>query len=389
MSPDSNIDKNNSSIKKYLPILSLTILTIALLIYFGLEQFDKSAEKNKNNLLSDLYSKTLKPIFTNEQLTKEDVLNFALYNNLPVDKKENKILEVKDDNSGNEIIEVRKVGIKQDTDNYSKFVEKMQLNVDQKKELDELLEEFKQNITSTIFSDDNKTLAVDSRIGLLHRILRTEIFDFISRINAKENVELVYTESTLRNFNKIIEKEKSKSIRNYILFTPDTVLQSKAEFMRIEPHQPMGKSEALAPPVIKVIQNKEIVQKGNNLTFKIDSNFIKVILTDDFLEDLEIEDYTELKSVLDTSSSRFEISIGVPDEKSMKFSISASNPDSNDEFHYEFNLNDLGELINNSVQIPSNSQIEDWVEFGIGMDSLALRIHELHLDTLDNIEYED
>ena len=389
MSPDSNNEKNNSSIKKYLPILSLTILTISLLIYFGFEQFDKSAETNKNNLLSDLYSKTLKPIFTSEQLTKEDVLNFALYNNLPVDKKENKILEVKDDLSGNEVIEVRKASIKENTDNYSKFVEKMHLNVDQKKELDELLEEFKQNITSTIFSDDQKTLAVDSRIGLLHRILRTEIFDFISRINAKENVDLVYTESTLKNFNRIIENEKNKSIRSYILFTPDTVLQSNAEFMRIEPHQPIEKGESLAPPIIKVIQNKEIVQNENDLTFKIDSNFIKVFLTDDFLEDLEIDNYNELKSVLDTSSSRFEISIGVPDEEKMKLNISASIPDSIKEFHYEFNLNDFEEFISSSMQIPTNSQIEDWMEFGIKMDSLAIKLHELHLDTLDNIEYED
>ncbi len=394
MSPDSNNDKNNSSIKKYLPILSLTILTISLLIYFGLEQFDKSTETNKNNLLSDLYSKTLKPIFASKQLTKEDVLNFALYNNLPIDKKENKILEVKDDPSGNEVIEVRKASIKKSTDNYSKFIKKMELNGKQKNELDSLLEEFKQTITNTIFSDDQKTLAVDARIGLLHRILRTEIFDFISRVKVRENVVQVYTERTLANFNKIIAKERNKSVRNYIFFTPDTVIQSEAEFVRGKSSQPLNKEEpSIFMPVLNVIREngngKDIVKKENGFNFKIDSNFIKVILTDDFLEDLDIDNYTELKSVLDTSSSRFEFSIGVPDEESMKLSISASNPDSNDEFHYEFNLNDLGELINSSVQIPSNSQIEDWVEFGIGMDSLAIRLHELSFDTLDSIKYED
>jgi len=394
MSPDSNNDKNNSSIKKYLPILSLTILTISLLIYFGLEQFDKSTETNKNNLLSDLYSKTLKPIFASKQLTKEDVLNFALYNNLPIDKKENKILEVKDDPSGNEVIEVRKASIKKSTDNYSKFIKKMELNGKQKNELDSLLEEFKQTITNTIFSDDQKTLAVDARIGLLHRILRTEIFDFISRVKVRENVVQVYTERTLANFNKIIAKERNKSVRNYIFFTPDTVIQSEAEFVRGKSSQPLNKEEpSVFMPVLNVIRKngngKDIVKNGNGFNFKIDSNFIKVILTDDFLEDLDIDNYTELKSVLDTSSSRFEFSIGVPDEESMKLSISASNPDSNDEFHYEFNLNDLGELINSSVQIPSNSQIEDWVEFGIGMDSLAIRLHELSFDTLDSIKYED
>lgn len=389
MSPDSNNDRNNSGIKKYLPILSLTLLTISLLVYFGFEQFDKSAETNKSDLLSDLYSKTLKPIFANEQLTKEDVLNFALYNNLPVDKEENKILEVKDDLSGNEIIEIRKNLVKDNTDYYTKFIEKMKLSVDQKDELDELLEDFKQNISNTIFSDDQKTLAVDSRIGLLHRILRTEIFDFISRVNAKENVGQLYAGSTLRNFNRIIEEEKNKSIRSYILFTPDTVLQSNAEFISVKPYPPIEINESITPHAIKVIQSNKLIRKENDLTFKMDSNLIKVVLTDDFLQDLEIDNYLELKSVLDTSSNRFEISFGLPDEKTLRLSRSEANTDSNEEFHYEFNLNDFQEFISTSVHTPANSHIEDWIEFGIKMDSLAIKLQEYHLDTLDNIEYED
>lgn len=389
MSPDSNNDRNNSSIIKYLPIFSLAVLTISLLVYFAFEQFDKSTEINKSNLLSDLYSKTLKPIFTNEQLTKEDVLNFALYNNLPVDKEENKILEVKDDVSGNEVIEIRKTIIEDNTDNYTKFIEKMKLNVDQQDELDELLEDFKQNITNTIFSDDQKTLAVDSRIGLLHRILRTEIYDFISRINAKENIEQLYAESTLKNFNRIIEEEKNKSIRSYILFTPDTVLQSHAEFLSVKPNPPNEKDDPIAPHVIKVIQSNKLVLEENDLALKKDSNFINVVLTDDFLKELEIDNYLELKSVLDTSSNRFEISFGLPDEKILSLSRSAENTDSNEEFHYEFNLNDFQEFISTSVNTPANSHIEDWIEFGIKMDSLAMKLHEYHLDTLDNIEYED
>lgn len=393
MSLNSNNDKNNSNIKKYLPILSLTILTISLLVYFGLEQFDSSSETNKNNLLSELYSKTLKPIFINEQLTKEDVLNFALYNNLPVDKKENKILEVRDDPSGNEIIEIRKASIKKSTDNYSKFIKKMELDGKQKNELDSLLEEFKRNITNTIFSDDQKTLAVDARIGLLHRVLRTEIFDFISRVKVKENVAQVYTERTLANFNKVIDTERNRSVRNYIFFSPDTVIQSEAEFVRGKSTQPLNKEEpSVFMPALKLIRendnSKNTASKENGFNFKIDSNVIKVVLTENFLKDLEIDNYSELKSVLDSSSNSFEVSIGIPDENSMKLTISGSNPDSSNEFHYEFNLDDLGELITGSVQIPSNPQIEDWIEFGIKMDSLAIKLQELNFDTLNNYEHE-
>lgn len=382
-----------AKINKYLPILSLTILIISLLVYFGVEQFDVSTETNKSNLLSNLYSKTLKPIFSKEVLTKEDVLNFALYNNLPVDKEENKILEVKDDPSGNEVIEVRKASIKDNTDNYSKFVDKMKLNVDQKNELDDLLEEFKQNISNTIFSDDQKTLAVDSRIGLLHRVLRTEILNFISNVNAKENTKQVYAESTLKNYNRIIEREKSKSVRNYILFTPDTVLQSEAKFIREGINPPIEKGESIRLPVIKVIQSIEdkkdkIFQKENDFSFQMDSDFVKVILTEDFLAELDIESYREFKSVLDSNSNKFECSISIPDEKDLELNIIVEHSDSIGELKYEFNLNDFEEFISTSVQVPTSTQIEDWIEFGVRMDSLAIKLHEIHIDTLENIEHE-
>jgi len=392
MSFDSNNNENISGIKKYLPMGGLIILTISLMIYFGIEQFNKSSETSQNNLLNDLYSKTLKPIFVDEKLTKEDVLNFALYNNLPVDKKENKILEVKNDSSGSDVIEIRKTEIKGNTDNYSRFVDKMGLNDKQKNELDSLLEEFKQNITNTIFSDDHKTLAVDARIGLLHQVLRTEIFDFISRAKAKENVASLYTERTLENFNKIIENEKNKSVRNYIFFTHDTVIQSDAEFVRGKSSQQVNKEEpSVFLPMLKVIpesdKNESIAKEENGFSFKIDSNVVKVILTENFLKDLDIENYNELKSVLDSSSNKFEISIGLPSKKGMHISISGSNPDSADEFRYEFNLEDFGNVINNAVDIPSQSSVEDWVEFGAKMGSLAVKLQELELDSLDSIEY--
>jgi len=391
MSASSNSNNPLSKIKKYLPLFSLILLTVSLLIYFGFEQVDKSVKQTENNLIGDLYSKTLKPLFSNEQITKEDVLNFALYNNLPVNKEENKILQIKDNPSGSEIIEVRKSGIKENTDNYSKFVKKMELNNNQVDELDSLLESFKENITNTIFSDDNKTIAIDSRIGLLHRILRTEIFDFISRVKTKNDFQIAHTESSLRNFNRIIENEKSKSIRNYIFITPDTVLQSDAEFTREDLHREIHKNNLGKSPIIKIIHKddeieKRSVNKENKWTYKTDSNLVEVLLTESYFEDLEIEKYDELNTILDSSSNKFNISIGLSNADDMNFSVSTSKTDSIHEIQFEFNLDNLAETITNTIKLPENPSIEDWAEFGIKMDSLALKFQELHLDTLENIE---
>ena len=391
MFSDLNNKNSTSKIKRNLPIVGLVILTVSLLICFGIEQFDNSSKTNENDLLSDLYSNTLKPLFLEEKLTKEDVLNFALYNNLPVDKRENKILEVKNNSVGDEIIEIKKADIKKDTDNYSKFVNIMNLDKRQKNELDSLLEEFKKNITNTIFSDDEQTLAVDARIGLLHRVLRTEIFDFISRIKTKRSVEQLYAERTLESFNEAIEKERNKSVRSYIFFTPDTVIQSEAEFVRGKTSQPVNKNEpSVFMPVLKVVSERDATKEEKGFSFNMDSNAIKVVLSDDFLKSLDIENYNELKSVLDSSSTQFEISIGLPNENGMKLSITGSNPDSAKEYRYEFNLEDFGDMINNAVDIPSQSSVVDWVEFGANMSSLAVKLQELEYDssdTIDTLEY--
>ena len=392
MSTNANRDKFILIIKKYLPLFSLILLTVSLLIYFGFEQLDKSTKPSTNNLLSDLYSKTLKPLFNDEQFTKEDVLNFALYNNLTVNKEENKILQISDDHSGSEVIEVKKAGIKENIDNYSEFIAKMDLNRDQLEELDSLLESFRKNIINTIFSDDNKTLAIDSRIGLLHRILKTEIFDFIARVKDKNDFLHTHTESTLKKFNHIIEDEKNKFVRNYIFITPDTVLQFDAKFTQANTQKIFKKNSAESNTGIKVIQkndktNSRISTIETGLTYKTDSNFVKVFLSENYLKELEIEKFNELNAILDSNLNRFNISIGLSSEDEMNFRINASKQDSNHEFHFEFNLSDLGEILNNSIKIPSNPRFEDWAEFGIKMDSLSLKFQELHLDTLKHFEH--
>lgn len=384
-----NSNRNRVNIKKsnFIQIFGISLLIIALLFYFGSEQFDNSGESNNLSIISDLYAQTLEPLLGNNQLTNEDVLNFALYNNLPVDKNENKILEIKDDEFGNEVIEVRTAEIKSETENYNKFVQKMKLKEEQKDELDTILEKYKDNIVNTIFSDNKSTLAVDSRIGLLHQILRTEIFDFIARVKAEKNTLFAHSPSSLDKFNKVIEKEKNKAVRKYIFFTPDTVLQSEAEFRQIDKNDPTTNLPVIDIPQIKAIRPNPKIAKSSILPekefkYSFDSNSVKVVLSNEFFKSLGIDEFKELKSSLDSSSNKFAISVGIPSEEDINFHVTGGHPDSVGSFHFEFNLNELGSLITNSINIPQNPQIEDWTEFGHKMDSLSIRLQEIYSDTL-------
>lgn len=147
----------------------------------------------------------------------------------------------------------------------------------------------------------------------------------------------------------------------------------------------------MIPPVIKAIPSTHKFEKGYNfpekdITYNIDSNSIRVVLDENYFNSLGIDKFKELKTVLDSSSNKFEVSVGIPSEDELRFAISSNLPDSLNSLQFEFNLGDLGNLISKSINMPQNSNPEDWEEFGHKMDSLALKLQEIYVDSLDYMD---
>ena len=103
------------------------MITLVLMVYFKLSQtgFDTFQSTSKN-LIAD-YAKNLSPLFTKSEITNEDVFNFALYKELPVDKENKKLLKIESDNYGNDKFEVIENSELNQTKNYEVFKEKLEL----------------------------------------------------------------------------------------------------------------------------------------------------------------------------------------------------------------------------------------------------------------------
>ncbi len=84
-------------------LVGIVILTITLLISFGVEQSNKNS-RDSVDLVNELYSSTFKPIFASDQIKKSEVLTFALDGNLTLDSNQNKVLKIQNDSSGHEVI---------------------------------------------------------------------------------------------------------------------------------------------------------------------------------------------------------------------------------------------------------------------------------------------
>ncbi len=75
------------------------------------------------------------------EITNEDVFNFALYQTLPIDKIENKVLRISEID-GETNYEVIPNSYKESTENYQNFINYMGFSGEQKNKLDSILESY-------------------------------------------------------------------------------------------------------------------------------------------------------------------------------------------------------------------------------------------------------
>ena len=107
-SNNENTNRFRDLAKKYLPVSSLILLTILLMIFFRYKKNDigRLIESGKENLIS-FYAQNLKPLFATTDISNEDVFNFALYQSIPIDKQNNKILTVTNQDADNQVYEIK------------------------------------------------------------------------------------------------------------------------------------------------------------------------------------------------------------------------------------------------------------------------------------------
>jgi len=348
--------------------VSIVILTVILLVIFKVQQSDELNFKN-GDVIDQFYSETIKPIFTSESFDKKEVINFALKGDLVLDEKAKKVLQLRSDFNGKEVVGIKNEKLLSVNNNYDKVVNGLELSEKRKIELDSILENYSQILSQSIYKDENNSFAIDPNIGLVRLSLNKDLSNFVSQSKNHENMNLTVLNELLKG------KQKNQS-NGYLVFTHDTVFYS--EYEKVEKiNENITKNK-------KIIELKKLNlenEKASNLSksnpnIYIDSNIVNITL-DNLLNIDSFKELNFFNKTIDSTNKNIKLSFEFSDDTTNNIFLKFSYLDSaNNKINYEMNSDDIGNSVSNSMKIFSGKNLNEWIEYGIKMDSISRKIEQ-------------
>lgn len=374
-----NKGNNNSSsnIKKWSNIIGLSLLTFGLMIIF--KQNSVHVDHIENKLLK-FYTKNLHPLFVKTEITNEDIFNFAIYQNLPIDKNQNKVLEIVTLDKNEVNFQVKNAFINKDTKNYEKFIEHFQLTDRQQKGLDSILLSYKNNVYASILTNDKQVVAVDPKIVLLRESLIYDISSYLENEQVKNLSEfenLYQTEDVSPELQKLFVEAKSKSdkkIKNsYLFFAKDSVYKLNVEF---DPN--LANPNYFANNFSKSNHKKEKVKvtlnnndSHNHINFGVvgDSIIYQTGKIEGVVAKIVIP-------ALNNVGNLVNVDISAKNNKNLKLPyLNVNKKEHNlkgkEPINFDINIADFDFVNKISKTGVDEKNLESWVQFGIKMDSLS------------------
>ena len=373
--------KNNFSSKKNLPLILTGGLTLFLLFLFGSEQFNEE-NTSKSNFANELYSATLKPLFSSDNIDKNDVLTFAISGDLPLDENK-RVLQVGVDSEGKETLEIINDRENIINDDYALIVEKLRLNEERKAKFDSILDSYQNELTDLVYLGDDSLIAVNPKIGLLRSSINHDLSTFIREIKYNlPNVSYLEDRSGERLYDIHIEQTDNKP-SNYIVFTHDSVV--RREFYFVEPNE---KGLELQPKVLAINAPKRIEGiMDDGFKFDFDSNFAKVTLDNNYSNEINLQELNLFNMVVDSVQNNLGLSFEINEDSLENITVKFSYADSlNNRIKYEMNSDEIGTAITNSIKIFSGKDIDEWIEYGIQMDSISRAIDSAVSEKIKKLE---
>ncbi len=358
--------------RKNLPLLLTIGLTVFLLFVFGSDQFDRE-ESTDRNLVDELYSATLKPLFSSNNIDKKDVLTFAVKGDLKLDEN-NRVLQVGKDNEGKETLEIIKNKENIKNDDYSLIVDKLQLDEEKKIEFDAILKSYQEDLSDLVYYGDDSLIAVDPKIGQLRNSINYDLSTFIKKTK--------YNVVDLRPLDEKREQRlyEARSVpemnmpRHYIVFTPDSILRE--EFHFVDPNL----NHLELQHKIEISETPKSIESVEHDRFKIeiDSNFARVTLNEKYNEYQDLDDLNLFNLVFDSVQNDIKLSLEIIEDSTENIRFKFDYSDSlHNNLRYEMSSDDLESAISNSLKLFSGKDIDEWIEYGIQMDSISRAMDSL------------
>jgi len=220
--------------KRWIPAVSITLITAALMITLKFyPNFLKDVIEEQKSTLAALYKENLRPLLFAADLTNEDIFNFAFKSELPLDKTDHHFLRLGYDPVGKEYFEIKKLPSTIQENNLEKFVQALELNENQRKEMDSIISSYSDELLAQVLVNDNNTVAINPDLWNYQKAIAAEILAFARSKNANIYNSIVPSPVKGNEFLQLarhVRDNRPTRESRYIFFTPDTIFTDVFEF---------------------------------------------------------------------------------------------------------------------------------------------------------------
>ncbi|MFA8343104.1 MAG: hypothetical protein ACEPO8_09070 [Rhodothermaceae bacterium] len=369
----NNSGSNNESrlLKTYMPAAALLIVTVTVMIYFkNTQDSGYNIFHQGETLLERFYSKNLKPLFhSKEELSNEDLINFAFNNNLPV--AEDKVLFIKDNPEKGKELGIKDAILNRNTNNYEKFINLYCKDEKSKASVDSVLDFYRADLTASVLVSENEAVVVDEAILKMNKNLKMELLES-ARLSSRGEI-YNWEKEKLKNHLKFAEKDDTK----LVFLTPDTVFMKDYKFDKVkmakmlEVEKTDFEKQNFNDMIVPVLTETPVADARPIKEFMIDKKKISAIIESENKKIFNLRD-----SLMNMSISFNKASAG----KLGKLKIDINGAGENIDF--EFNFDELGEFIFQTINAVGEHSAQNWQQFGLKIDSAAKIYEQNVLDSL-------
>jgi hypothetical protein len=325
----ANLETKNSAqfnFKKWIPISALTLVTLALMavLKFNPTLIDDLIKQQKSNL-AGFYKENLQPLLYAADLTNEDIFNFAVYQELPLDNNNNQILRLGNDVKGKEFFEIKKANAVARENNLQKFVAALNFDEDESKKIDSIISSYSDKISALVLVNDKNSVAINPNIWNTRKLILADILAFAEK-HASSNLNKMIPKQVMSFDNHSIAKwvNEAKSLKNdqYIFCTSDSIFKEDFVFDLSEFKKNMKKmTEEMAELSKQKANLREYHFKLDSTIHKdkinsnwekqfsvfVDTNFIKVSVQNIVMDlpDFDLPDFDSIAIVIHEATQNF------------------------------------------------------------------------------------
>lgn len=290
--------------KRWLPAFG--IVAVLLLVFFSVNlnpEFFKSFIDNYKDSKSN-YQGNLKPLFLPSDLNGEDLFNFAIYEELPLNSADNRVLKIGIDNSGKEYFILKKSDTKTIKNNLNNFLANLNLTENKKSKIDSLFKDYALKLSKNILVGDNNSIAINSSVWNLRKAMVADFIALTRQLDTKnfDRLALAYNLPIPKNFIAWDKKLDSIHTNKYIVFTPDSVFTSELA-LQIKDFPELYSENIISSNYEhrfhKIDLDSLLNQFGSRIKITKNPDFVHIQIEEIEIPDIQIPDFNSLVEMIE------------------------------------------------------------------------------------------